>query len=107
MNRIKKGDKVEVISGNYRGVRGEVLRVLSKENRVVVSDVAIVTKHHRPVRAGRSQMQAGRIKFEAPIYASKVMPICPHCDAPVRVGFTVLDDGHKVRVCRQCGGAID
>lgn len=107
MKRIKKGDKVEVISGNYRGVRGEVLNVLPKEDRVVVSNVAIVTKHHRPVRAGRSQMQAGRVKFEAPIHASKVMPICSHCDAPVRVGFAVSDDGHKERVCRQCGGTID
>jgi large subunit ribosomal protein L24 len=107
MNRLKKGDKVEVISGNYRGVRSTVMRVLPKEDRVVVSNVNIVTKHQRPVRAGRSQMQAGRIKFEAPIHASNVMPVCPHCDAATRIGFERNEDGKKVRVCRKCGGTID
>ncbi len=107
MNRIKSGDKVEVISGNYRGVRGNVMRVLPKEDRVVVSDVNIVTKHQRPVRAGRSQVQAGRIQFEAPIHASNVMLVCPQCDARTRVGYKKLENGRKVRVCRKCGEAID
>ncbi len=106
MNRIKKGDKVEVIRGEYRGVRSNVMRVLPEEDRVVVSNVNIVTKHQRPVQAGRSQTQAGRIKFEAPIHASNVMPVCPECDAATRVGFR-KEDGRKVRVCRKCGGIID
>jgi large subunit ribosomal protein L24 len=106
MNRIKKSDKVEVISGEYRGVRSTVMRVLPEADRVVVRNVNIVTKHQRPVRAGRSQMQAGRIKFEAPIHASNVMLVCPECDAATRVGFR-KEAGRKVRVCRKCGGIID
>ncbi len=106
MNRIKKGDMVEVIAGDDIGTRNTVLRVLPKEDRVVVSKVNIVTKHQRPVRAGRSQMQAGRIQFEAPIHISNVMLVCPHCDRATRVGYTTREDGTKVRVCRKCGETI-
>ncbi|MBN1877317.1 MAG: 50S ribosomal protein L24 [Anaerolineae bacterium] len=106
MNRIKKGDMVEVIAGDDLGTRGTVLRVLLKENRVVVSKVNMVTKHQNAQRAGRSQMQGGRIQFEAPINISNVMLVCPRCDERTRVGFE-LDDDRKVRVCRKCGEAID
>jgi large subunit ribosomal protein L24 len=105
MNRIKKGDVVEVISGNARHMRGEVLRVLPKEDRVVVSKVNVVTKHQPMQRAGRSQ-QGGRIKFEAPIHISNVMPVCPECDQPTRVGYEIVD-GRKVRVCRRCDAVLD
>jgi large subunit ribosomal protein L24 len=106
MNRIKKGDFVEVISGDDIGARGEVLRVLPKENRVVVSQVNIRIKHQGAQQAGRSQMQGGRVQFEAPIHISNVMPVCPSCDEPTRVGFEVIDE-QKVRVCRKCGETID
>lgn len=106
MNRIKKGDTVEVITGEDQDVRGEVLRVLTKENRVVVSKVNIVTKHQSAQRAGRSQMQGGRIQFEAPIHISNVMLVCPKCDQATRVGYAVADE-RKVRVCRQCDAVID
>ncbi len=107
MSRIRKGDKVEVIAGNDRGVRGEVLRVLPKKQRVVVSKVNIVTKHQSAQRAGRANMQVGRIQFEAPIHISNVMLVCPHCNAATRVGYRILDDGRKVRFCRKCGETID
>ena len=107
MSRIRKDDTVEVISGDERGIRGTVLRVLPKENRVVVSKVNMVTKHQRPQQAGRSQMQVGRIQFEAPIHLSNVLLVCPHCNEATRVGNQILDDGRKVRVCRSCGEAID
>ncbi len=107
MSRIKKGDKFEVIAGNDRGVRGEVLRVLPKKNRVVVSKVNIITKHQSAQRAGRANMQVGRIQFEAPIHLSNVMLVCPHCNAATRVGYRILDDGRKVRFCRKCGETID
>ena len=106
MSRIRKDDTVEVISGDERGIRGTVLRVLPKENRVVVSKVNMVTKHQRPQQAGRSQMQVGRIQFEAPIHLSNVLLVCPHCNEATRVGNQILDDGRKVRVCRSCGEAI-
>ncbi|HOU14028.1 MAG TPA: 50S ribosomal protein L24 [Anaerolineae bacterium] len=106
MNRIKKGDTVEVITGEDRGVRGEVLRVLLKENRVVVSKVNMVTKHQSAQRAGRSQMQGGRIQFEAPISLSNVMLVCPKCNQATRVGYDVVDE-NKVRVCRKCDAVIE
>lgn len=106
MNRIKKGDTVEVITGEDQGVRGEVLRVLAKDNRVVVSKVNIVTKHQSAQRAGRSQMQGGRIQFEAPVHVSNVMLVCPKCDQATSVGYAVVDE-RKVRVCRKCDAVIE
>ncbi|HHE72587.1 MAG TPA: 50S ribosomal protein L24 [Chloroflexi bacterium] len=106
MNRIRKGDTVEVISGDDRGVRGEVVRVLPKENRVVVSGVNVMIRHQSAQRAGRSQVQGGRVQFEAPIHLSNVMLVCPSCDRATRVGYRKVD-GRKVRVCRKCGEVID
>lgn len=106
MQRIKKGDTVEVIAGKDKGTRGEVLRVLPKDNRVVIERVNIVRKHQRPVQAGRQQVQPGIIEFEAPIHLSNVMLICPQCGERARVGFEV-DEGSKSRVCRKCGQSID
>ncbi len=80
MQRIKKGDTVEVIAGKDKGSRGEVLRVLPKAKRVVVERVNIAKKHQRPVQAGRGQVQPGIIEFEAPIHLSNVMLVCPQCE---------------------------
>jgi len=107
MQRIKKGDTVEVIAGKDKGMRGETLRVLPKENRVVIERVNIVKKHQAPVRAGRGQVQPGIIEYEAPIDLSNVMLVCPQCDERTRVGFRLEEDGFKVRVCRKCGQDID
>jgi len=107
MQRIKKGDTVEVIAGKDKGSRGEVLRVLLKAEGVVVERVNIAKKHQRPVQAGRGQVQPGIIEFEAPIHLSNVMLVCPQCEAATRVGFRVNEDGSKVRVCRKCGQDID
>ncbi|HML22134.1 MAG TPA: 50S ribosomal protein L24 [Aggregatilinea sp.] len=107
MQRIKKGDTVEVIAGSDKGARGEVLNVLPKEDRVVIERVNIVKKHQRPVSAGRQQVQPGIIEYEAPIHLSNVMLVCPQCDKPTRVGYRVNEDGTKVRVCRACASDID
>jgi len=106
MNRIKKGDVVEVITGEDKDIRGEVVRVLDKGNRIVVSKVNMVTKHQSAQRAGRSQMQGGRIQFEAPIDVSNVLLVCPKCDEATRVGYDVVDE-RKVRVCRKCDAVIE
>ena len=106
--RIKKGDTVQVISGNDRGLRGAVQRLLPRKDRVVVSGVNVVNKHQRPVRAGRGEVQAGIIEFEAPIHVSNVMLVCPQCDEPTRVGFTRQEEeSRKVRVCKACGEVFD
>ena len=106
MNRIKKGDTVEVITGDSRGVRGEVMRVVPKDDRVVVAGVNVVKKHQRPMRAGRGEVQPGIIEFEMPIDASNVMPVCPVCNQRTRVGYRE-EDGQKVRVCKKCDQVID
>lgn len=107
MTKIKKGDTVEVISGNDRYVRGTVQWVYPKDDRLVVSGINIVKKHQRPMRAGRSQIQPGVIELEAPLHISNVMLVCPQCDERTRVGYTQLEDGTKVRVCKRCGEVVD
>ncbi|HHX42991.1 MAG TPA: 50S ribosomal protein L24 [Chloroflexi bacterium] len=103
--KIKKGDTVEVISGNDRGVRGTVNAALPKENRVVVAGVHIIKKHQR--RTGDVRTQFGIIEREAPIHVSNVALVCPHCDRPTRVGYDVAADGTKARMCRKCKEIID
>jgi len=105
--RIKKGDTVEVITGDERGARGTVQRVLPRKKRVVVQGLNIIKKHQRPVQAGRGQVKAGIIEYEAPIDLSNVMLVCPNCDERTRVGFRRREDGTKVRVCRQCESDLD
>ena len=106
-NHIKKGDTVEIISGDDLGFRGTVQRVLPRKNRVVVAGVNVVKKHQRPVRAGRSEVQAGVIEFEAPVDVSNVMLVCSRCDERTRVGLSEQEDGSKVRVCKRCSEVID
>ena len=117
MRRIKKGDTVEVISGNDRGERGTVHRLVLKKGKkdkkdkdawVVVSGVKLVKKHQRPMpTGGRMQTQAGIIEFEAPIHLSNVMLVCPQCDQRTKVTFEFQEDGGKVRVCKECDAVID
>lgn len=106
-SRIKKGDTVEVVSGNEYGLRGVVQRVLPKESRIVVAGVNLIKKHQRPMRAGRGEIQPGIIEFEAPIHISNVMLVCPECNARTRVGFAQAEDGRKVRVCKACKKTFD
>ena len=103
--RIKKGDTVEVISGNDKGMRGEVNAVMPKLNRIVVSGINIVKKHQR--RTGNVRTQFGIIEREAPIRVCNVALVCPHCDRPTRVGYRVSPDGSKTRICRRCEESID
>lgn len=106
MQRIKKGDTVEVIAGKDIGQRGEVLSVLPKVNRVVVEKVSIVKKHQKQQQT-RSGVRQGIVQFEAPIDLSNVMLVCKACDQRTRVGFRVNEEGSKVRVCKKCGQDVD
>ena len=96
--RIRKGDRVQVLSGKDRGKTGEVIRALPKENKVLVAGVNIAKRHTRPVRA---TMQGGIIDKDMPLPVSAVAIICPK-DGPTRVRFDVSGD-EKVRVCAKCG----
>lgn len=93
--KIKKGDTVLVISGEGKGRRGEVTRVLSKQNKLVVKGINIAKKHAKPRRAGRSVAQTGIIDIEMPIDASNVKLISPS-GKPTRVSYRV-EDGEKKR----------
>ena len=105
--RIKKGDKVMVISGDDKGVQGEVIRVIPKDNRIVVSGVNIVKKHQRPRQGGRSQVQGGIIEFEAPIHVSNVMLVDPKSNEPTRVNIRWDDNGKRIRVAKKSGTDLD
>lgn len=104
--KIKKGDTVEIISGRDKGTRGEVLRTLPKEGRIVVQGVNLRKKHQRQVQAGGRTMNPGVIQFEAPVQASNVMLVCPKCGEAVRVGVQ-RDEGRARRICKQCESVLD
>lgn len=101
MNKVhvKTGDTVYVISGKDRGKKGKVLQVSPKEGKVIVEGISVVKKHVRPRKMGDP---GGIIKAEAPLYASKVMLVCPACGKPTRVGRLISSDGTKYRVCKHC-----
>lgn len=108
MSRVRKGDHVEILSGDERGMRGIVRQVLPKRDRVIIEGMNIVKKHQRATpTGGRTPVQAGIIELEAPIHLSNVAPVCPSCDQWARVGFERTADGTKVRVCKRCGAYID
>ena len=102
--KIRTGDTVEIISGKDKWQRGRVQRVLHSENRVVVEGVNLVWKHQKP----RLLTQKGtKIQMPAPLHASKVMLVCPHCDKATRVGRVRGQDGKLHRICKKCGEMID
>lgn len=104
---IKAGDTVEVIAGENKGVRGQVKRVLPKQNRVVINGVNMVKRHQKPRQAGRGRTQGGIIEFEAPIHLSNVMLVCPQTGRPTRIGVRRTEDNKPVRVSRRSGQDID
>ncbi len=99
MMRIRKKDKVRVISGKDKGKEGEVIALLPKKDKVKVAGVAVVTRH---VKARRQGETSSIRKEETFIYAAKVMPICGSCKKACRVGSKALDNGTQVRVCGRC-----
>lgn len=102
MQRIKKGDTVEVIAGKDLGERGEVVEVLNKDNRVVVEGVNLAKRHKKARQVGGQQIPAQIVEFNAPLDLSNVMLVCPSCSKKVRVGFSIKADGKKVRTCKKC-----
>lgn len=100
---IRKNDKVVVLSGRDKGKQGEVLRAMPKEGKVVVQGVSVATKHQKARKQGD---ESSIIKVETPIYACKVMVVCPKCSKPTRVAHKVSADGKKGRVCKHCGAEL-
>lgn len=101
--KIKKGDNVVVITGKDKGTKGEVLKVLPEENRVVVRGVNVVKRHQKP-----TQMDPGGMKsYEVSIHVSNVALIDPRDGKAVRAGFKVDQHGRKTRVAKRSGESID
>ena len=102
--RIRKGDRVEVITGADKGKRGEVLQVLPKDNRAVVQGVNVAKRHTKPTGMGQP---GGIIHREATIHISNLQLVDPKTDQPAKVGFRTLEDGRKVRVNKSTGNVIE
>jgi large subunit ribosomal protein L24 len=100
--KIKKGDRVLVLTGKDRGKSGEVMRALPSEGKVIVGGVNVAKKHQRQTSA---TMQGGIIDKDMPIPVANVAVICPACGKHTRVGYRV-DAAGKVRVCKKCGGEL-
>jgi len=103
MLKIKRGDTVQIIKGKDKGKRGKVLKMFLETERVLIEGLNLVKKHKRQTR---QDQQGGIVSIEAPINVANLMFFCKHCDRPVRIGITVLEDGTKSRTCRSCKEAI-
>ena len=101
--KIKKGDRVRVLTGKDRGKEGEVIRAFPDEEKVIVEGVNRVKRHTRSTRATQ---QAGIIDKDLPVPVANVALVCDSCDKPTRVGYRFDDQGKKIRICKRCGGDV-
>lgn len=103
MFRVKKNDQVMVIAGKNKGKKGKVLRVFPQRGRVTVEGLNLIKRH---VRRSQANPQGAIISRESPLPTDRVMPVCPRCNKGIRVGFQILADGSKNRICRSCQEAF-
>ncbi len=103
MLKIKNNDKVKILQGKDKGKTGKVLRIDRKNGRVYVEGMNMVSRHTRK----QSQNDPGGIiKKEGPIHMSNVVPVCPQCGKPSRIGIASGKQGQKSRICKKCGEQI-
>ena len=100
--KLRKGDRVQVLSGKERGKTGEITRVFPDSNRVIVEGINIAKKHRRQTS---TRLKGGIIDKDMPIHASNVAIICSK-DGATRIGYRIDDDGSKRRVCVHCGSEL-
>ncbi|AQT42884.1 50S ribosomal protein L24 [Bartonella sp. M0177] len=103
MNKIRKGDKVVILSGKDKGRNGEVIKVNPEENTAIVRGINMVKRHQRQTQT----QEAGIISKEAPLHISKLAIADPKDGKPTRVGFRIEKDGKKVRVAKRSGDLIN
>ncbi len=103
--KIRKNDRVQVITGDDAGKVGRVVRVFPDKAQVLVEHVRLIKRHTRPNPA--RQIKGGIAERESPIPVSNVLLVCPTCNAPRRVGLQATPEGRKVRVCRKCQTVLD
>jgi len=99
MAKIKKNDTVKILIGKDRGKTGRVLAVFPRENRALVQGLNLAKKH---TRRTREDQQGGIIQKESPLHFSNLMIVCQKCGKPTRIGFNILSDGTKARICKKC-----
>ncbi|MEA2061502.1 MAG: 50S ribosomal protein L24 [Thermodesulfobacteriota bacterium] len=102
--KIKKDDKVKIITGKDKGKIGKVLKVLRDRNRAVVENINVAKVHQRPSHANP---QGGIVDKPMPIELSNLLIVCNSCIKPTRIGIKQLEDGKRVRVCKKCNELID
>ncbi len=102
--KIKKGDTVLVLTGNYKGKKGKVKEVITKDNKLVVEGINLRKMHRKPRKTGDP---GGILEKESSVSLSNIKFICPSCGKPTRVGFTFLEDKRKVRYCKSCNEIIE
>jgi large subunit ribosomal protein L24 len=102
--KIKKNDNVLVIAGKNKGKKGKVRFAYPDNQTIMVEGVNMIKKH---TKAQKQVRQAGIIEREAPISVSDVMLVCSKCNKPARVGYRILEDGRKARICHVCGEVVD
>ncbi len=102
---IKKNDTVYVLSGKDQGKTGKVLKVFLDKSRAVVEGLNYIQKHTKP--NPQKNVKGGILPKESPVHISNLMVICKRCNKHARVGFTVMQDGRKVRVCKKCNEPLD
>lgn len=101
--KVKKGDSVLVISGEYKGKRGKVLQVLPQKKRLIVEGVNMIKKHTKPTREAP---QGGIVESPGSISASNVMVVCSRCNKATRIRSQIQNNGDKVRICGRCGKEV-
>ncbi len=101
--KIKKGDRVRVLTGKDRGKEGEVMRAIPERDKVIVDGVNVAKRHQRATRA---TTQGGIIDKDMPLPVANVAIVCGSCGKATRIGYRLDDQGRKVRICRKCGGDL-
>lgn len=101
---IKKNDTVQLVAGDDKGKKGRVLNVVAGRRRVTIEGLNMIKKHLKP---NKQNQQGGIIEREAPVHRSNVMLVCPKCSKPTKIGNKILENGKKIRDCKQCGEVID
>ncbi|MCD6246195.1 50S ribosomal protein L24 [candidate division WOR-3 bacterium] len=102
--KLKKGDKVIVIRGKDKGKSGKILAVMPTSKRAIVEGVNMIVRHQK---ARKAEEQSGLIKKEAPVSIANLKLVCPNCGEPTRVGYMILENGKKARICKVCGEMLE
>ena len=101
--KIQKGDKVQVLAGKDKGKTGEVMFAYPAKNTVIVEGVNLMKKHQRPLGEGNP---GGIIDIDMPMHVSNVAVLSPKDGKPTRIGYKILEDGTKVRICKRTGAEL-